>query len=82
MSSFGEELAALTVLNQLFSVSYRRRPVKPYSERLSDQRPRGCLIAIGSGMYVLEQLYAIVLGDTLHQYFHTCIFVHESTIDQ
>jgi len=82
MISFGEELATLTVLYELFSVSYRGRPGKPYSESLSDQLARGCMSAAGSSMYVLEQLYTIILGDALHQYFCTCIFAHESAIDQ
>jgi hypothetical protein len=78
---FGEELATFTMSNQLFSVGYYRRPVKPCSEILSDQRSRGCVVSAGSGMYVHEQLDAVVLGDALHQYFCTCVFAHESTID-
>jgi hypothetical protein len=82
VSSFGEELATLAVSYQLFSVGYHGRPVKPNSESLPDQRPRGCMIAVGSGMYVLKQFYTVVLGDALHQYFRTCISAHESTVDQ
>jgi hypothetical protein len=82
MNPFGEELAAFAVLHQLFGVGYHGRPVKPYMESLSDQHLGGCMVPTGSGMYVFEQFYTIVLDDAFHQYLGTCVFAHESTIDE
>jgi hypothetical protein len=82
MNPFSEELATFAVSHQLFGVGYRGRPVKPCPESLSDQCLGGYMVATGSGMYVLEEFYAIVLGDTLHQNFCACILVHELAVDQ
>jgi len=51
-------------------------------ESLTDQRPRGYVIAARSGKYVIEQLYTVVSGNALHEYFYACILAHELTIDQ
>jgi len=82
VNSFGEELTTFIVSNQLFSVGYYRWPVKSCSKSLSNQRSGGCMVPTGSSMYVPEQFDTVVSGDTLHQYFQTCVFAHESTIDQ
>ena len=58
---FGEELASLTMSDQFFCVGDRGWPVKTCSESLPDQRFGGSVVAARSGMYVVEELDAIVL---------------------
>jgi len=79
---FGEELTSLTMSDQFFCVGDRGWPVKACSKSLPDQRSGGSMVAAGSGVYVVEELDAIVLRDAFKQHFRTCIFSHKFTVHQ
>jgi len=79
---FSEELTSLAVWDQFFGVVDRGWPVKTCSESFPDQRSGGSVVAAGSGMYVVEEFDAIILGYALEQQFGTCIFSHKFAVHQ
>jgi len=70
------------MLDQFFCVGDRSWPVKTRSESLPDQCSGGRVVAAGSGVYVVQELDAIILGYTFEQHFRTCIFSHKFAIHQ
>jgi hypothetical protein len=68
--------------DQLFCVGDRGWPVKTCSESFPDQRSGGSMVAAGSGMYVVSELDAIILGYAFEQHFRTCIFSHKFAVHQ
>jgi hypothetical protein len=79
---FGKKLTSVAAVDQLFCIGHGRRPVETCSENLSDQGPRGGMIAASTTMNFMEQLNTNFSSDTLHQNCLLCIFVHQDTIDQ
>jgi hypothetical protein len=80
--TLGEELTSLAVADQLLCIGHNRRPVETCSEGLSDQGPRGGVIATSTTVNFIEQLNTCFLSDTLHQNFFLCIFAYQDTVDQ
>ena len=76
------ELASFAMSDQFFYVGYRGWPVKTCSESLPDQCSGGCVVAVGSGVYVVLELDAIILGYTFEQHFKTCVFSHKFAVHQ
>ena len=65
MDLFGKELVVLTSANKGFSIGYGGRPIEASSESLSNLCSRGCVVAAGTGMDLIEYLLAFFHGDTL-----------------
>jgi hypothetical protein len=82
VDAFSKKLTALIVLNQFLSIDYNFWSVKTCSKSLLDQHSRSNMIVIAASVYFTEKFDAIILGDTFHNYFLLCIFVHEFPIDQ
>jgi len=78
MGPLGEKLASFTMSDQFFYVGDRGWPV----ESLPDQCSGGCVVAAGSGVYVVQELDAIILGYAFEQHFRTCIFSHKFAVHQ
>ena len=64
MDLFGEKLAVLTSVYECFGISYGRGPIETSSESLSDQCSRGCMVAAGACVDLLEYLLAFFHEDT------------------
>jgi hypothetical protein len=82
MYMFGEKLASIAVADQLFCIGHDRWLVETCSESLSDQGPRGGMIAASTTVNFMEQVNTCFSSDTLHQNCLLCIFAHQDTIDQ
>ena len=82
MGPLGKEQASFAVSDQFLGVGNRGWPVKACSKGLPDQCSGGCVVAVGSGVYVVLELDAIILGYTFEQHFRTCIFSHKFAVDQ
>jgi hypothetical protein len=54
--TLGKELASLAVADQLLYIGHSRRPVETCLESLSDQDPRGGLIAASTTVNFIKQL--------------------------
>jgi len=78
----GKELASFTMSDQFLGVGDRGWPVKTYSEGLPDQCSGGRVVAAGSGVYVIQELDAAILGYAFEQHFRTCVLSHKFAIHQ
>ena len=62
------ELASFTPANDLLCISQHSGLVKTLVKGFLDQRPRGHVMSIDSGMDLEEELLPLVCQDALHEY--------------
>ena len=74
-SEFAIELASLTLVDDLLSISHHSGPVKTLTKGFFDQRPRGHVMSTDSGMDLKEELFPLVGRDALHEYSRRTLFV-------
>jgi hypothetical protein len=68
MLLLGEVLAPLAPSDKFFGVAQSCGPVEGSSESLADQRARGRVVAAGAFMNLLQDVFAFLSGDALHEY--------------
>jgi hypothetical protein len=68
MLLLGEVLAPLAPSDEFFSVAQSCRPVEGSSEVLADQRVRGRVVATDAFVDLLQDVFAFLSGNTLHEY--------------
>jgi hypothetical protein len=68
MLLLGEVLASLAPSDEFFSVAQSCRPVEGSSEGLADQRARGRVVAANAFVDLLQDVFAFLSGDALHEY--------------
>ena len=62
------ELASLTPMDDLLYLSQHSGPIKTLSKGFSNQRPRGRVMSVDSGMDLEEELLPLVGVDALHEH--------------
>jgi hypothetical protein len=62
------ELAPLTTPHNALQVGDRRGPVETLSEGLFDECSWSGMVTTGASVYFLQQLTALISGDTPHEY--------------
>jgi hypothetical protein len=62
------ELAPFTASHDVLGVCDRRGPVETLLKSLSDKCSRTGVVTIGAGMYLLQQLAALIPEDAPHEY--------------
>jgi hypothetical protein len=68
MLLLGKVLASLAPSDEFFSVAQSCRPVEGLSEGLADQRARGRVVAADAFMDLLQDVFASLSGDAVHEY--------------
>jgi hypothetical protein len=75
------ELASFTTPHDVLGVCDRRGPVETLSESLSDKCSRTDVVTTGAGMYLLQQLAALISEDAPHEYAGSPMLV-EFAVDE
>jgi hypothetical protein len=81
MSLSGVELAPFIAPHDVLRVGDRCGPVKTLSESFPDKCSRTGMVTAGAGMYLLQQLAALILEDAPHEYAGSPALV-ELTVDE
>jgi hypothetical protein len=68
----GEVLAPLAPSDEFFGVAQSCGPVEGSSESLADQRTRGRVVAANALVDLLQDVFAFLSGDALHEYYERC----------
>jgi hypothetical protein len=68
MLLLGEVLAPLAPSDEFFGVTQSCGPVEGSSEGLADQRARGRVFAADAFVYLLQDVFAFLCGNALHEY--------------
>jgi hypothetical protein len=68
----GEELAPLAPSDEFFSVTQTCGPVEGSLEGLTDHRTRRHMVALDALVDLLQDVFAFLPGDALHEYSRRC----------
>ena len=56
--------------------------MEPYSESLTNQRSRSCVVSAGARVDLVQETFTVLLGYTLHQNFFLRILTPQFAIDE
>jgi hypothetical protein len=68
MLLLGEVLAPLAPSDEFFSIAQSCGPIEGSSEGLADKRARGRVVAADAFMDLLQDVFAFLSGNALHEY--------------
>jgi hypothetical protein len=64
----GEVLAPLAPSDEFFGIAQSCGPIESSSEGLADQRAGGRVVAAGAFVDLLQDVFAFMSGNALHEY--------------